>query len=431
MRLRAVAVSSLLVLGLRFARSHRQRLSMSAKAGAAANLSAAGGASARIEATDEPVIVQMQRRIAGRDGLKSLAQGVVYWTPPAEALEAAARAVADPHTSQYGADNGMPELRERLRQKLREENGLVRSEVQVTAGANQAFMNVVVALADPGDKVGLGQASYFNHAMALQMTGLSDDIVHYPLDAETMEPDLDWLAQRQASDPLKMLVLTNPCNPTGVVLSRAKLERISALCAAHGTWLVLDNTYEYFTFGDEAFHCLEGDHVVNIFSFSKAYGAMGWRCGYIAYPPHIETELLKVQDTVPICAPVISQKLALACLDCGRPWVERYLPTLRDNMAIVRGALESGLAAADGAKVFGGDGAIYLFCRLPAALADDARLTEALALEHGVVVIPGSSCNMPGYIRVAFANLDTPSCREAAARLEAGLAAELRDAQGG
>ena len=100
-------------------------------------------------------------------------------------------------------------------------------------------------------------------------------------------------------------------------------------------------------------------------------------------------------------------------------------------MAIVRGALESGLAAADGAKVFGGDGAIYLFCRLPAALADDARLTEALALEHGVVVIPGSSCNMPGYIRVAFANLDTPSCREAAARLEAGLAAELRDAQGG
>lgn len=70
------------------------------------------------------------------------------------------------------------------------------------------------------------------------------------------------------------------------------------MCKAAGAWLVVDNAYEYFTYegeGHGAHTCVEGDHVVNTFSFSKAFGMMGWRIGYLAYPPAIKASLLKVK----------------------------------------------------------------------------------------------------------------------------------------
>ena len=87
----------------------------------------------------------------GREGVLSLAQGIVHWSPPAAALEAVSKQVAEPATSLYGADDGLPELRSALKAKLATENGLVASEVMVTAGANQGYTNVALSLLDAGD----------------------------------------------------------------------------------------------------------------------------------------------------------------------------------------------------------------------------------------------------------------------------------------
>ena len=89
-----------------------------------------------------------------------------------------------------------------------------------------------------------------------------------------LQPDMDDLEaqlieQSAQGTPIRMVVLCTPCNPTGVVVPKPTLERAAELCGAHGAWLVLDNTYEYFTYGDHVHSCLEGDHIVNIFSFSK------------------------------------------------------------------------------------------------------------------------------------------------------------------
>lgn len=64
---------------------------------------------------------------------------------------------------------------------------------------------------------------------------------------------------------------------------------------------------------------------------------MGWRVGYIAYPgaarrgPELASQLLKVQDTIPICPPQLSQLVALVALEAGRPWVEDRLHTILPN----------------------------------------------------------------------------------------------------
>ena len=76
----------------------------------------------------------------------SLAQGIVYWKPPEKALKRAADAVYTSESSMYGADGGITELRDRLREKVRTENKLTHSDIMVTTGANQAFTNVVLTL---------------------------------------------------------------------------------------------------------------------------------------------------------------------------------------------------------------------------------------------------------------------------------------------
>lgn len=70
----------------------------------------------------------------------------------------------------------------------------------------------------------------------------------------------------------------------GVVLPKETLQAAASMCAAAGSWLILDNTYEDFLYDGYNHHCISAPNVINVFSFSKAYGMMGWRVGYIAYP---------------------------------------------------------------------------------------------------------------------------------------------------
>lgn len=230
--------------------------------------------SRRIEMTDTPVIVSMQQMLRGKEGVLSLAQGIVHWSPPDEAVQAARAAVDEPNTSLYGADDGLPELRAALKLKLAEQNGIVASEVMVTAGANQAYTNVVLALLDAGDPAMLFRPYYFNHLMALQMTGSAAEVLLPPSTAD-MLPDIEQLRselQARAADgrrQVKMVTLVNPGNPTGVMIPRATIEAFSELCAQHGVWLVLDNTYEHFSYAGEAAHsCLEAPHIINVRAWS-------------------------------------------------------------------------------------------------------------------------------------------------------------------
>jgi len=314
--------------------------------------------------------------------------------------------------------------------------------VMVTAGANQAFANLVFALCDAEDTAVIFAPYYFNHMMALQMSSVKPLVG--PCDQNTMLPDICWLREQfKANANIRMVILCNPCNPTGALAPRSLLNDISLLCRENGCWLAVDNTYEDFVYTNapgeelctndtpvaEGHCCVAGPHVVNIFSFSKAYGMMGWRMGYLAYDDsdNLGDELLKVQDTVPICPTHISQKVALTALNSGGPaWVaEKVAESVLVNRQVVIGAILRSLGK--NAILGAPRGAIYVMIRLPpppgSTVADDDAAVQYLADHHGIVVIPGGSCGAPGCIRIAFANLVPEACKRAAERLEEGLVA--------
>jgi len=377
--------------------------------------------SKRIRVTDVPCIVTMQGMMKGKENIMSLAQGIVHWQPPPSVAKAVSEAASQPSSNSYCATEGLPELREALTKKLQVENGLENVRIMVTAGANQAYANIVTTLLDAEDATVLFAPYYFNHLMAIQMTGGADRVVFGQVD-EAFLPDPSWLSDELSAQgsKVKMVTIVNPCNPTGVIIPRDRLLELSSICAKHGVWLIVDNTYEHFTYEDDGHpghSCISGENIVNVFSFSKAFGMMGWRVGYYAYPERLHPEMLKAQDTIAICPPVMSQKAALAALtEGGADWVRERVRGLAENRHAVASAVEDVLGKD---AIVGGSGAIYLMAKLP--VQDDFRVVDWLSSKHGVCVIPGSACGAPGMIRLAYANLETKACLEASARLKAGL----------
>lgn len=104
-------------------------------------------------------------------------------------------------------------------------------------------------------------------------------------------------------------------------------------------------------------------------------------------------------------------------MEVGSDWVRKNVQELAKNIDIVKDALSP--LGKDAVK--GGEGAIYLWVKLPEKAKDDVAVVEWLAKNHGVMVIPGSASGGPGHIRVSFGGLPEDRCRFAAARLRKGL----------
>lgn len=273
--------------------------------------------SKKIEKTLDPCVVLVKEMIGsyaaeweGRGGIYSLAQGVVYWKPPDTTQVALAEALSrsdepDDMLHMYGPDEGVLELREALEQKLRTENNLSNHHVVVTVGANQAYMNCVLALLDDNQKAVVFKPYYFNHVMALQMV-MSNASEHLLIGPSTVSglPDIDWLEHTLKSESsIRMVTITNPCNPTGTRVDRQILQRAVDICREHNVWLVLDCTYEYFVDDGNFDGCFPDPHVIHVFSFSKSYALAGYRCGYLSLSKDADLlydQVMKVQGK-PAC----------------------------------------------------------------------------------------------------------------------------------
>jgi len=376
-----------------------------------------------MDAVQAPMIPVIGEIIRQTPGTISLGQGVVHYGPPPAALDAARAALATRPTHEYSDDAGLPSLIERAEAKLRSENGIDVSDgsrVMVTAGANMAFMHAVLAITEPDDEVILPVPFYFNHEMAIQMAGCR--AVRVPTDARYQ---LRVDAIRDAiTDRTRAIVTVSPNNPSGAVFPESSLRDVNALCRERGVYHLADEVYEYFTYGS-ARHVSPGSftdaaaYTISMYSLSKAYGFAGWRIGYMVYPEHLESAVLKSQDTILICPPVISQIAAAAALDVGRAHCE---PHVRELAEIRDGVIGTLSALGPRLTLPAADGAFYCLLRVDTDIGA-LTLAERLIREHRVAVIPGPAFGMIDgcYLRVAYGALQKATVAEGVGRLCAGL----------
>jgi aspartate/methionine/tyrosine aminotransferase len=376
-----------------------------------------------MDAIQAPIVQIIGDLIREVPGTISLGQGVVHYGPPEAAVAVARAAMANADTHEYQDGFGNRSLIGAIEDKLARDNGIIvgrGSRVMVTAGGNMAFVHAVLALTEPGDEVILPLPFYFNHEMAIQMAGCTP--IRVPTDDRYQ---LDVGAIRDAITPRSRAIVTvSPNNPTGAVYDERALREVNKLCGDRGLVHISDEVYEYFTYGS-ARHVSPGSfagaepHTISLYSLSKAYGLAGWRVGYMVFPERMTGAIAKVQDTVLVCPPVISQVAGLAAMEVGPAYCRNYLEGLAEIRDLIIGALHS---LEPLCTVPPADGAFYCFVRVNAG-ADPMALAERLIREHRVAVIPGRAFGVADgcYFRVAYGALQKETVAEGAGRLVDGL----------
>ena len=378
--------------------------------------------SLRMQSVQSPIIPVVGELIRSHPGTISLGQGVAYYGPPPEAIEAIQRFLADPENHKYRLVQGIPELLNAIERKLDVENSISLDgrRIVVTAGANMGFVNAVLAITDPGDEIILQLPYYFNHEMAVAIADCR--AVCVPTDDNyQLQPEVIAAA---ITDRTRAVVTISPNNPTGAVYRESDLRQVNEICRNNGIYHISDEAYEYFTY-DGAEHFSPGSmagaggHTISLFSLSKAYGFASWRIGWMVIPQHLYMPVRKIQDTILICPPVVSQWAAVGAMKAGRPYCRDKLKTTRDIRRMFLDELDG---VADLVTVPHADGAFYFLLRVHKDL-ESMTLVRRLIEEYKVAVIPGTTFGIENtcYLRVAYGALQKDAATEGFHRLIEGL----------
>lgn len=299
-------------------------------------------------------------------------------------------------------------------------------ELMITAGANQAFVNVVFAICDPHDEVLLPIPYYFSHKNALALADVRANLIRP--DPGTLLPTIAAVASA-VTPRTRALVITNPSNPTGAVYPKSLLIALSEFCAAKAIYLILDEAYLEYNFSENKsfpsriYSPHLQSHIIKLHTMSKAFGLAGWRVGCVAYPRDLSVHMCKVQDTIPTHASNFSQVVALSALK---------LPTSHvSEAAKIRHVFIHALT-----NLFNGTplqhrfvipkGAFYVFVPYTpfpsqSKAQDDDKVVHKLANTFEVLAVPGYIFGLTGYIRVCYGAVRLDDAHRAAKALGNGL----------
>jgi aspartate/methionine/tyrosine aminotransferase len=297
----------------------------------------------------------------------------------------------------YPQSNGTAPLRERIAALY---PGATPDHVLVTSGSAEANYVNCWTLIQPGDHVAIVTPNY------MQTWGLARNfgarITEIPLrESLGWQPDPADI-DRAVVPGTRLVVVTNPSNPTGAVLAPELARRIAARGAAVGAWLLADEVYQ----GAERDAHLTpsfwgtGERVIVTNGLSKAYGLPGLRIGWCVAPPEHVAALWARKDYTTIGPAVMSDALAaLALHPAVRPRIfERTRGIIRHNWGIV----ERWLAGLGGELSFRApDAGAIVYARYRADV-NSSDFAEALRRDHDVLIVPGDQFAMDRYVRLGF-----------------------------
>jgi aspartate/methionine/tyrosine aminotransferase len=348
-----------------------------------------------------------------------LCQAVPNYPPATEMVDHLQRLLTDPQLSRYSPDEGLLDVREAVCGRYHRRYGarLTPDHVCLTVGASQAFWLAILATCQAGDEIIVQTPCYFDHPMALAALGIR--VVYPPYDDRSAGmPDPAAIAAL-ITPRTRAILLVTPSNPTGIVTPAAIIDALYLLASRNSLALIIDETYADFLPDNVPPHQLFtrpewGDTLIHIMSFGKTYALTGYRAGLIAGSAELIRQVLKVQDTMVVCQPRITQQAIKYGINHLDPWVA----TNRDRMTCRHDAFRAAFMAPGNPFTLVASGTFFAWVRHPYPQLTGRQVARTLAEHAGVLVLPGEVFG-PGlgqYLRLAFGNLDDALIPQAVAR---------------
>jgi len=377
----------------------------------------------RTRRIERPPIAEINRLAAGlaaegRD-LINLGQAILALPPPPAALTEVERFLAENEVHGYSPDPGAPDVLDAVAAFLREVKSVpARSEeTMLTCGANQAYVNALLAISEPGDEIVLLGPYYFDHLFAVELAACKPVVVPLALAKDRFVLDFDAL-EKALGPKTRMVTLVSPANPAGMVVPEEDVGRLCRLCNEKGIWLVSDETYDLLTFPPHRHTSPAAlglhDRVIVLGSFSKTFALASWRVGYLWGPGVLADEVVKVQDALVVCAPVPSQWAVRGALSDVEGFRSRTMQELTGR----RDALLEAIARSRSLEPIPPEGATFVLARIRDGRSS-FEFSKTLLREAGILSVPGAAFGPQGegYVRLSFGNQPADRIREAGERL--------------
>ncbi|MGH7477065.1 MAG: aminotransferase class I/II-fold pyridoxal phosphate-dependent enzyme [Longimicrobiales bacterium] len=294
----------------------------------------------------------------------------------------------------YGYSNGSPALREAIAALYPDATP---DNVVTFNGSAEANFLALWELIDPGDRVVLLLPAYMQSAGIARMRGARVREV-WLREARGWQPDLEEL--RRACADARLVVVTNPNNPTGAVLSPEARSTLLAAASRNGAWILSDEVYAGAELDGPATSSLwgESERVVATGSLSKAYGLPGLRLGWAVAPTKTVARLWARGDYTTISHGPLTDRLGTLALrtDVREQILARTRAILRQNLP-----LADRLLGAAGFQYHPPSAGAILWARYPGTLPS-AELAELARRIDDVLVVPGEHFLMEGFVRIGY-----------------------------
>jgi len=351
-------------------------------------------------------IREMYNLARGVEDLIHLEIGDPDFPTPGHIIEAAKQALDEGFTH-YTPNAGFEDLRERIAQKLDNNNQIdvnPGSEILVTVGSMQALSLSLFSTINPGDEVLIPDPGYANYEAQVQLARGTPVSVQLKEENEfqLIPEDLDRLITKKT----KMIILNSPSNPTGAVMTKNDVEQIAELTKRHDLLVLSDEAYEQLVYRGTPHYSIasiEGmkERTISIFSFSKTYSMTGWRIGYLTAEKELVQLLTKAQEHHVGCAAAVSQRAALAALDGSQASVKKMVEEYQRR----RDFLYQELNQMENVSCLEPKGTFYAFVNISETGLKSKELARRLLHEAKVVTVPGDAFGNYGdeYIRLSFA----------------------------
>ncbi len=357
---------------------------------------------------------------AGRD-IVHMEVGEPDFSTPEPIVEAGIESLRQGKTH-YTAATGLPELRQAIADYYQSHYrvSVDPARIVITPGASGALQLVLGTLINPGDKVLMPDPGYPCNRHMVRMFG--GEAIELGVKASQDFMLANDQVLRAWDSGCKALMIASPANPTGRLVSLARMRQLLDVVTAAGGALIVDEIYQGLVYSDirETALALGQDNLFVVNSFSKYFGMTGWRLGWVVAPEAFVPELDRLAQNIFLAAPTNAQYAALAAFQQPAMGILQQRKKLFQQR---RDYLYQALVEL-GFRIKGiPEGAFYLYADVSEFTRDSFRFASDLLEQAGVAITPGKdfgSYRQSSHVRFAYTT-DMQRLQEGVSRIGSWL----------
>ena len=289
---------------------------------------------------------------------------------------------------QYGATQGVPELREAVAERC----GVPVERVQITSSSQQGIDVCTRVLVDPGDVILTSSPSYLGALQSFRSYRADIRGVSHNADIDAFKAEYEKVIAQVEAEGKKikfLYMIPDFQNPSGESLTLEEREMLVMLAQKHDFLIVEDSPYRELRYEGEhipTMYSLDPDRVIHLGSFSKIF-APGFRLGWAIAHPDILDKIYVCKQSLDLCPPIFDQYVAAEFLRIGRldANLQKSIALYKRKRDLLLSQLEEHMP--EGVSWTHPEGGLFLFLTMPEGF-DAVRFYDR-SLDAGVAYVAG------------------------------------------